>query len=171
MGMCDAQVEELELLLDLFRENPEDFWRSDKNCATDWNEAKFLQAINDCRLIPRADPNTPWHIHRLMRLKLALRDRPGQPGPLRQARGAQGRARRRRLVEPGALLRTYPTAGWRPRGPSLSARKDQVWSYCEGNPRLLWGGSATSEAHVNKERNSHCGRYKPFPPGEVAGAF
>jgi hypothetical protein len=29
-GMCDAQDEELELLLDLFRENPEDFWRSNK---------------------------------------------------------------------------------------------------------------------------------------------
>jgi hypothetical protein len=67
-GMCDAQAKELELLLDLFRENPEDFWRSNKDCATDWNEAKFLQAINDCRLIPRADPNTLSHIHRLMRL-------------------------------------------------------------------------------------------------------
>ena len=49
--MCDAQDEELELLLDLFRENPEDFWRSNKDCATDWNEEKFLQALNDCRLI------------------------------------------------------------------------------------------------------------------------
>jgi hypothetical protein len=34
-GMCDAQAKELELLLDLFRENPEDFWRSNKDCATD----------------------------------------------------------------------------------------------------------------------------------------
>jgi hypothetical protein len=55
--MCDAQAKELELLLDLFRENPEGFWRSNK----DWRPIgtrKFLQAISDCRLIPRADPQS-----------------------------------------------------------------------------------------------------------------
>jgi hypothetical protein len=49
-GMCDAQAEELELLLDLFRENPEDFWRSNKDCATDRNEEKLaLVRSRACR--------------------------------------------------------------------------------------------------------------------------
>jgi hypothetical protein len=55
-GMCDARPRSLNCSWDLFRENLEDFWRSNKDCATDWNEEKFLQALNDCRLIPARRP-------------------------------------------------------------------------------------------------------------------
>ena len=65
-GMHQAQAEEIELIVDLFRENPEDFWKSNKVCPKDyWNEQKFLQALNDCNLEPASDPNTPSHIHRV----------------------------------------------------------------------------------------------------------
>jgi hypothetical protein len=133
-GMCDAQAKELELLLDLFRENPEDFWRSNKDCATDWNEAKFLQAINDCRLIPRADPNTLSHIHRLMRLiplyeiaqanpdpydkrevHKAVLERAGWSNPERffvpiqlQGGGREGLPFRRERTKSGATVRETP---------------------------------------------------------------
>ena len=65
-GMHQAQAEEIELIVELFRQNPEDFWKSNKICGKDfWNEQKFLQALNDCNLVPRSDPNTPSHIHRV----------------------------------------------------------------------------------------------------------
>ena len=65
-GMHTAQSEELELLLDLFREHPEDFWRAlPKNAKQYWNEEKFLRALDDVALTPRSDPNTPSHIHRV----------------------------------------------------------------------------------------------------------
>jgi hypothetical protein len=65
-GMHQAQCEELELLADLFRENPTDFWSRNKICPQGfWDEQKFLQALNNCHLRPRSDPNTPSHLHRI----------------------------------------------------------------------------------------------------------
>jgi len=65
-GMHQAQAEELDLLADLFRENPTTFWERNKICPTGfWDEQKFLQALSSCRLRPRSDPNTPSHIHRI----------------------------------------------------------------------------------------------------------
>jgi hypothetical protein len=65
-GMHQAQSEELELIVDLFRENPEDFWRSNRVCPRDyWNEQKVLAALDNCRLVPVSDPNVPSHIHRI----------------------------------------------------------------------------------------------------------
>jgi len=65
-GMHTAQSEEFELLLGLFRDSPEDFWRGNKECPKNfWSEEKFLQALDNCKLVPCADPNVPSHIHRV----------------------------------------------------------------------------------------------------------
>jgi hypothetical protein len=65
-GLHSAQTEEIELLKDLFRERPRDFWRSNKVGGKDyWDEQKFLQALDDCKLVPVSDPNVPSHIHRV----------------------------------------------------------------------------------------------------------
>src|SRR4029077_11494549 len=65
-GMHTAQSDELDLIKDLFRERPEDFWRSNKVCPKDyWTEEKFLAALDDCKLVPVSDPNVPSHIHRV----------------------------------------------------------------------------------------------------------
>lgn len=67
-GMHTAQSEEIELIVKLFRKNPEDFWRANKVCPKGfWNEEKFLQALDDCNLVPVSDPNVPSHIHRIMK--------------------------------------------------------------------------------------------------------
>jgi hypothetical protein len=67
-GMHQAQSEEFQMMEDLFRENPEDFWRSNKVCPKDfWNEQKFISALDNCKLVPVSDPNVPSHIHRLMK--------------------------------------------------------------------------------------------------------
>lgn len=65
-GMHQAQSEELQLLARLFKENPEDFWRCNKECPRDyWNEQKLLAALESCNLVPVSDPNVPSHIHRV----------------------------------------------------------------------------------------------------------
>lgn len=65
-GMHTAQGEEIELIVELFREHPEDFWRLNRECPPDyWDEVKFRQAVQDCKLVPVSDPNVPSHIHRV----------------------------------------------------------------------------------------------------------
>lgn len=67
-GMHTAQAEEFQLILNLFREHPEDFWRNNKVCPQNfWNEQKFIAALDECqnRLVPVSDPNTPSHVHRV----------------------------------------------------------------------------------------------------------
>ena len=64
-GMHQAQAEEIGLLVELFRANPQDFWSLNKICNGCWNEQNFLQALDDHNIVPRSDPNTPSHIHRV----------------------------------------------------------------------------------------------------------
>lgn len=64
-GMHVAQSEEIQLLVDLFRMHPEDFWRNNKDQPDYWDEQKLMQAISDYNLVPVSDPNVPSHIHRV----------------------------------------------------------------------------------------------------------
>ena len=66
-NLHQAQSEEFQLLANLFREDPESFWRGNKKPATDWDKTKFIAAINTYGITPVADPNTPSHLHRLMK--------------------------------------------------------------------------------------------------------
>ncbi len=76
-----AQDEELQLIADLFRENPSAFWKKNKQSKNYWSEEKFIQALDTFTLKPRSDPNIPSHIHRVMRA-VALTEL--QAGPLGQ---------------------------------------------------------------------------------------
>ena len=66
IGICASLAEELDLLKQRYKANPESFWRWQKK-GYDWEEALFLRALNDCEVVPAADPNTPSHMHRLMK--------------------------------------------------------------------------------------------------------
>ncbi len=61
-----AQGTELELIRDLLREDPEALWRGTPN-HNGWNEQLVLLALNYSAIVPRSDPNTPSHVHRLMK--------------------------------------------------------------------------------------------------------
>jgi hypothetical protein len=63
-----AQAEEFQLLVRCFREHPESFWQRCKKPSIEWNEQTFLQALNDCELVPQADPNTASHTQRVMKV-------------------------------------------------------------------------------------------------------
>jgi hypothetical protein len=66
--MHAAQAREFQLLVRTFREHPESFWeRCDKPSAA-WDEQTFIQALDNCDLVPQADPNTASHTQRLMKI-------------------------------------------------------------------------------------------------------
>jgi len=66
--MHAAQAEEFQLLVRCFRENPDSFWQRNKKPAYQWDEATFLNAINNCDLVPQADPNTASQTQRVMKI-------------------------------------------------------------------------------------------------------
>lgn len=84
-----AQAEEFQLLKECFRENPESFVRSVKGTLK-WDANKFVAALEDASLVPQADPNTPSHMHRLMKA-MALKQLQGASPQLYNARAVDER--------------------------------------------------------------------------------
>lgn len=67
-----AQSEEFQLLMEEFKADPEALWRHKPKAAKErisqyWNIDRVLQALENCTLAPKADPNTPSHMHRMMK--------------------------------------------------------------------------------------------------------
>ena len=62
-----AQSKEFELIRDLFKENPEDFWRFNQDRDPRWDADKLTKALTDYNLVPRADPNTSSNTQRILR--------------------------------------------------------------------------------------------------------
>jgi hypothetical protein len=67
MGMHDAQSEEIQIIVELFRDNPEDFWRENDEARTQWDADLLVKALSDYKLVPVSDPNVPSHVHRIMK--------------------------------------------------------------------------------------------------------
>lgn len=66
--MHAAQAQEFELLVRCFREHPDSFWGKNRKPKKQWDEATFLAAIDNCNLVPQADPNTASQTQRLMKV-------------------------------------------------------------------------------------------------------
>jgi len=66
--MHASQAEEFQLLKREFKENPESFWQRGCKSKTAWDKAKFLAALDNCNLVPQADPNTSSSGQRLMKV-------------------------------------------------------------------------------------------------------
>lgn len=66
--MHSAQADEFQLLVRCFREHPDSFWNRCRKPTIDWNEQRLMQALNDCELVPQADPNTASHMQRIMKI-------------------------------------------------------------------------------------------------------
>jgi hypothetical protein len=62
-----AQAEELQLLVDCFREHPESFWQRNRRPARKWDEETFRRALDSVDLVPQSDPNTSSHTQRIMK--------------------------------------------------------------------------------------------------------
>lgn len=71
-----SQREELELLKELFREDPEALWRGNRRpsmgMSDDMRKERFKLALENCDLVPASDPNVPSHMHRLAKASAYL---------------------------------------------------------------------------------------------------
>jgi hypothetical protein len=67
-GLHSSQDEEFRILKELFRADPASLWRTNKRCALKKNVQKTLIALEDCDVVPRADPNVPSRMHRLAKI-------------------------------------------------------------------------------------------------------
>lgn len=66
-----AQSEEFQILLELFREDPDAFFRFVKNDGQ-WTQDNLKQALDNYDLVPAADPNVPSHMQRIMKTQALL---------------------------------------------------------------------------------------------------
>ena len=78
--MHSSQSEELQLLVDCFRENPETFWERNKDPAWDWDVETFYKAINTYSLVPQSDPNTASHGQRVAKVMALKQLQAANPG-------------------------------------------------------------------------------------------
>lgn len=62
-----SQSLELQQMLKLMREDPESVWRFIERDGT-WTYEELVQTLDTYALVPVADPNTPTHVHRIMKL-------------------------------------------------------------------------------------------------------
>ena len=70
--MHAAQSEEFQLLKECFKENPESFWQRNNKPAYPWDQATFLEAIENVYLSPQADPNTASQTQRMMKTQALI---------------------------------------------------------------------------------------------------
>jgi len=77
--MHASQAEEFQLIAKCFREHPESFWQRNRKPALPWDEETFMKALDDCNIIPQADPNTASHGQRMMKLAALKQITQGNP--------------------------------------------------------------------------------------------
>ena len=129
--MVVALKDEMELLIKLFRRHPEDFWRSNDVAPEGfWDADKLVAALNDIKLIPRADPNTPSHIHRIMKAwgLVQLKQTPGV-GEFLSGKEIATRCVRALRDDPnGLIVDPPPQAGGPPPDPAkmLAAQANMI---------------------------------------------
>lgn len=76
-----AQSEEFTLLKELFMEYPESMLRSSRSAKRRWQTPEaFKTALEMYDLVPNADPNTPSHMHRLMKATALVQMDAAKPG-------------------------------------------------------------------------------------------
>ena len=66
--MHASQAQEFQALKQRFREYPSSFWQRNNKPAAQWDEQIFLAALDNCNLVPQADPNTASHGQRIMKI-------------------------------------------------------------------------------------------------------
>jgi hypothetical protein len=66
--MHAAQAEEFQLLKQLFRENPDTIYCKGCKPKQPIDKQKYIEALNNCDLVPQADPNTSSSAQRMMKV-------------------------------------------------------------------------------------------------------
>lgn len=79
----NAQKRELNMLKELFREDPEALWRGNERSALGPDKAKRMerwkQALETCEIVPASDPNVPSDMHRAAKAQMLKQLTMGNP--------------------------------------------------------------------------------------------
>lgn len=71
-----AQAQELQLLKELFREDPEALWRGNRRPAFGKDDQvrkqRFIAALESADIVPASDPNVPSNMHRIAKANALL---------------------------------------------------------------------------------------------------
>lgn len=102
-----AQAEEFKLLKERFREDPEAFWRHNKQPTIQWKKDQFTQALNNCELVPVADPNNPTSLHRIAKA-MAIKNLQQASPDLYDPVAVDMRIMRIADIDPSGLFRATP---------------------------------------------------------------
>lgn len=128
-----AQAEEFKLLKERFREDPEAFWRHNKRPTVDWKKDQFINALNNCELVPVADPNNPTSLHRIAKA-MAIKTLQQQSPDLYDPTAVDMRIMRIVDIDPQGLFRPTPAAP--PPDPRMQAIQAKQQSEA-GKQRIL----------------------------------
>ena len=118
-----AQSEEFILLKDRFREDPEAFWRHNKNPTFPWEKEQFLKALNTNNLVPVADPNNPTSLHRMAKTQLIKQMQAASP-QLYNSMAVDTMVFRMASIDPSGLFNAQPTPP--PPDPRMEAIKEKA---------------------------------------------
>lgn len=103
-----AQAEELRLLKELFKEDPEALWRGNRRPAMGPDKTsrlqRFQQALNDCEIVPASDPNVPSHIHRLAKAQTLLQMAPAFPDVINKREAVINAMTMMKMATDGGLI-------------------------------------------------------------------
>jgi hypothetical protein len=132
--LCAAESDELQLLVERFREDPDAFVRAAKQAKpalkpnvrqpsrVDWDESLFLQAINENQIVTRADPNTASHLQRMLRNAALYQIAKDDPGSFNVKRIRQICIRGIGFADPDQFLNQNPA----PPPPDPKAQADAI---------------------------------------------
>ena len=118
-----AQAEEFQLLKARFREDPEAFWRFNKNPTHKWAKEQFIEALNNCNLVPVADPNNPTSQHRIAKA-MAIKELQKQSPELYDKMAVDMRVMRIIGIDPQGLFLSKETPA--PPDPRMVAIKEKA---------------------------------------------
>lgn len=152
--MHQAQADEFEILMDLFREHPEDFFRDNRIALESiGTEEVLLQSLEDYTLVPRADPNTPSHIHRVSQVLglVNLYQVPGF-GPYFDVKQLLMRCMRVLREDPvGLLIDPPPQTGGDP-AMMIKAQADMTKANAAMQKNQIEAYKVTTQSQTDKDR-------------------
>lgn len=108
--MCRSLGDELQMLVERFREDPGSFVRSINKLggALTWEDEMFEKAIKSRAIVPRADPNTASHMQRMLRNAALYQMAKDEPGAFNVLRIRQMCIRGIGFADPNQFLNQNP---------------------------------------------------------------
>jgi hypothetical protein len=166
-----SQAEEFQLVVEVFKEHPESFRQKNCRSKTIWDVAKFMQAANNCELVPQADPNTAsmgQRVTKIMGLKQLQAASPNLYDPIAidtAALQAMGWSNPEQFFVPPAARAAPP--------PQLQQLQAQMANEkAAADAKVQEAGARATEAQAKMadvKAKIDTGHYAPKPEGGVAG--